>query len=79
MAKPAKTIEFKTTGPQKETPMDKTTRIVRDIQDGETKQREIKTTRLRNARLQSEAGTPVEVITATSNRTRKKPPAKAIK
>lgn len=66
MTKLAKTAKLAATNPQKETPLDKTTRIVREIQDEETKQREIKTTRIRNARLESEAGTPVEAIMATS-------------
>lgn len=72
MAKIAKLAKIRTSS-QKETLMDKTTRIVREIQDGETKQREIKTIRLRNSRLESKAGKAVEAIAATSSKARKKP------
>ena len=68
MTKLAKTTVFTTTTPQKETALDKTARAVREIQDGEKEQRQVKTTRLRNARLESEAGAPVEPSTATSGR-----------
>ncbi len=79
MTKLAKTTVFTTTGAKKETPLDKTTRIVRRITDDEAEIRHVKTTRLRNARLDSEAGTSVEAITAKSSRARKKPLAKALK
>ena len=75
MAKIAKLTEIKTSS-QKETLMDKTTRIVREIQDGEAKQREIKTIRLRNSRLESKA---VEAIAATSSKARKKPLPETLK
>lgn len=70
MAKLANTTVFTTAGHKKETPLDKTTRIVREIQDGEVEQRKIKTVRLRKARLEREAGTPVEALAATSDRAR---------
>ena len=68
MTKPAKTTVFTPTATQKETALDKTARAVKEIQDGEKEQRQVKTTRLRNARLESQAGTPVEPSTATSGR-----------
>lgn len=70
MAKLAKTIVLTPIGAKKETPLDKTTRIMRRIADDEAEIRDVKTTRLRNARLESEAGSPVEAITATSGRAR---------
>jgi hypothetical protein len=73
MTKLAKMTVFTTTAPKKETALDKTARAVREIQDGEKEQRQAKTTRLRNARLKSESGTPVEPSTATYGRARKKP------
>ena len=48
MAKLTRSTVFTSADPQKETPLDKTTRIVREIQYGEAEQRRIKTTRLRN-------------------------------
>ena len=70
MAKLAKTIVLTPICAKKETPLDKTTRIMRRIAEDEAEIRAVKTTRLRNARLESEAGTPVEAITATSGRAR---------
>ena len=78
MAKLTESTVFTSTDPKKETPLDKTTRIVREIQDGEAEQRRIKTTRLRNARLDSEAGTPARTATATPTKSRKKPLIKAV-
>lgn len=58
MAKLTKTSVFKATGPKAETPMDKTTRIVKKMIDDEAEKRQIKIERLRNARLEREANTP---------------------
>ncbi|WP_208350385.1 hypothetical protein [Pseudaestuariivita rosea] len=58
MAKLTKTNVFKTQTPKAETPMDKTTRIVRKMVEEEAEQRQIKIDRLRNARLEREANTP---------------------
>lgn len=58
MAKLTKTSVFKAQGPKVETPMDKTTRIVRKMVDEEAVQRQAKIDRLRKARLEREASTP---------------------
>ena len=55
MTKLTKTALFDTSKPRKETLMDKTTRVVREILDEETAQRQIRTLRLRKARLEREA------------------------
>jgi hypothetical protein len=68
MTKLGKTKLFTATAPQKETMQDKTARIVREIQDLEREQRQVKNTHLRNARLESEAGTAVEPRKATFGR-----------
>lgn len=72
MANLAKTTVFTSTNTQKETPLDKTTRIVRRINDDETEARHQKTARLRKARFESEAGTHDTTITAVSGRVRKR-------
>ena len=74
MAKLTKTTAFKAYVPKPETPMDKTTRIVRKIVDEEAEKRQVKNTRLRNARLEREANTPKETITVA----RKTRPSKAV-
>lgn len=79
MTKLTKTTLFKASKPSKETLMDKTTRVVREILDDETEQRQVRTTRLRKARLEREAVTPVDAITSMPSGARKKPPAKAVK
>ncbi|TRD18924.1 hypothetical protein [Palleronia caenipelagi] len=58
MAKLTKTTVFKAQASRAETPMEKTTRIVRKIVDEEAGQRQVKTDRLRIARLEREANTP---------------------
>jgi hypothetical protein len=58
--------------PRKETPLDKTTRIVRRIKREEAEIREVKTARLRNDRLKSKAGTPVEASAAPSSSAQEK-------
>ncbi|SEW40310.1 hypothetical protein SAMN04488515_2695 [Cognatiyoonia koreensis] len=60
MAKLTKTTAFKAQAPKAETPMDKTTRVVRKIVDDEAELRHAKVERLRNARLEREANTPAE-------------------
>ncbi len=62
MAKLTKTTAFKVQVPKQETPMDKTSRIVRTMVDEESEKRQVKNTRLRNARLEREASTPTESI-----------------
>lgn len=63
---------FPTSAPRAETPMDKTTRAVRKILEGETERRQIKTKRLRMARLEKEAVAPVKAIAPTTKGARKK-------
>jgi hypothetical protein len=65
MAKLTKTTVFKAHNSKPETPMDKTTRVVRKLIDDEAEQRQAKLTRLRNARLEREANTPIETIPVT--------------
>ncbi len=60
MAKLTKTSVFKAQGPKVETAMDKTTRIVRKMVEEEAEQRQAKNDRLRNARLEREANTPLK-------------------
>ncbi|SLN70526.1 hypothetical protein PEL8287_03914 [Roseovarius litorisediminis] len=78
MVKLTKTTLFKASKPAAETVMDKTTRVVREMLDEETEQREIRTARLRTARLEREAVTPKETAKKAPKGTRKKPPAKAV-
>lgn len=54
--------------------MDKTTRIMREITDEETEKRHVRTSRLRQARLEREASTP-----NTSNEVEKEPRIKAVR
>ncbi|MEM7748376.1 MAG: hypothetical protein AAF346_09015 [Pseudomonadota bacterium] len=58
MAKLTKTGVFKAQVPNAETPLDKTTRVVRKMVEEEAEQRQAKNNRLRNARLEREANTP---------------------
>jgi hypothetical protein len=64
MTRLTKSTLFKAAKPRAETPMDKTTRIVRGIIDDENEQRETRTARLRKARLEREAATPDTPTTA---------------
>ncbi|MBR9651543.1 hypothetical protein [Thalassovita aquimarina] len=77
MAKLTKDTLFKAGKPRAETTMDKTSRAVREILDDEAEQRETKTARLRKARLEREASTPVDAPETAVTGTRKKPRAKA--
>ena len=58
MAKLTKTSAFKAYGRDVETPLDKTSRIVRQMAEKEAEQRQAKIDRLRNARLERDANTP---------------------
>ncbi len=61
MAKLTKTSVFKAQRPNNvETPMEKTTRIVRKMVEEEADQRQAKNERLRVARLEREANTPTK-------------------
>ncbi|MFQ1702332.1 hypothetical protein ACJ5NV_17240 [Loktanella agnita] len=55
MTKTSKLDGFTTAQPRNETPMEKTTRAVKEITDAETKKRQDKVARLRKARHESEA------------------------
>lgn len=72
MAKLTKDTLFKAPQTRAETVMDKTTRVVREMLDTETEQREAKTQRLRKTRLEREA-TDSGKTPATKNKTRKTP------
>ena len=74
MAKLTKTSVFTNAKPIKETQMDKTTRAVKEITDEETEKRQVRTSRLRQARLEREAGAP---NTSATNEAPKKPRTKA--
>ena len=72
MAKLAKTTLFTSAEAPKETALDKTTRIVRRMNDEDAERRHLKAARLRNDRFKKEAGEPVETIAAAPNGTRKR-------
>ncbi|WP_281972780.1 hypothetical protein [Ruegeria faecimaris] len=57
MAKLTKKTVFNAHVPKAETPMDKTTRIVREMVNEEAEQRQIKNARLRKTRLERDANT----------------------
>lgn len=63
MAKMEKTTAFKTYKPRADTPMEKITRAAMKIINEETEQREVKTARLRKARLERDA---VALVKATA-------------
>ena len=60
MPKPTEKNLFNSSKPVAETAMDKTTRIVREITEGEAELRQVKMARLRRARLERDANTPPE-------------------
>jgi hypothetical protein len=62
MTKLNKTTVFKESFLNRETQMDKTSRIVRKMIDDEAEQRQVKLDRLRNARLEREANTPTKAV-----------------
>lgn len=70
---------FKIAPPRAETLMDKTTRAVRAILDEQTEKREVKTERLRKARLAREASTKAEAPKGKPAGGRKKPGPKAVR
>ncbi len=63
MVKPTTKKTAKASLPKAETAMEKTTRIVRKIADEEAEQKQIKTARLRKARLERDANTPTKAAT----------------
>ncbi|SEO14863.1 hypothetical protein SAMN05216227_10534 [Pseudorhodobacter antarcticus] len=77
MSKLTQTNVFPVSQSKAETPMEKTTRAVREILDADTEQRQIKTARLRKARRESEANPVAEVIGPATNGVRKTPGGKA--
>ncbi len=72
MAKLTKTNMFKAYDSKTETPMDKTTRVVRKMVDEDAEIRQAKTSRLRNARLEREVNTPPQTA-ATAERKKRRP------
>jgi hypothetical protein len=76
MAKLSRDTVFTSTTAAKETTLDKTTRIVREITEGEAEKRQTKMARLRAARLEREANTPAEQTAAPTRKTAKKTPGK---
>jgi len=62
---------FKVYDSKPETAMDKTTRVVRQMIDEETEQRDAKNSRLRNARLEREANTPPVTKTSAASKSRR--------
>lgn len=66
MAKLKKVPVLNNFSTEKEVPIDKTTRIVKEILDEETSQRHVKMARLRKARLESEAGEHPEALEPTA-------------
>lgn len=71
MTKLTKNTLFKAYDPKPETPMDKTTRVVRQMVDDETEKRDAKNSRLRNARLEREANTPPETKASAASKSRR--------
>lgn len=78
MAKLTKDSVFKAQPSKPETPMDKTSRIVKKMIDDEADQRNVKIARLRKARLEREASTPATPA-KPAKPARKKPTPKPAK
>ena len=72
MANLAKTTAIMSPSAPKETPLDKTARIVRRITEDEAELRHKKTARLRKARFEKESGEVVETLSSAPRGTRKK-------
>ena len=72
MTKLTKTNVFKAYDSKPETPMDKTTRVVRKMVDEDSEKRRVKITRLRNARLEREANTPPETKASAASKSRRR-------
>jgi hypothetical protein len=70
LVKLTKNTAFKHAKPVAETTAEKTTRVVKQMIDEEAAERQLKNSRLRKARLEREASTPVKAV-ATSSKTRK--------
>ena len=71
MAKLSKTNAFNAYDTKPETAMDKTTRVVQEMIDEDTEQRQTKIARLRNARLERAANTPPETTAKATRKTRR--------
>lgn len=71
MTKLTKSNLFKVYDSKPETPMDKTTRVVRQMVVEETEQRAAKNSRLRNARLEREANTPPVTKNSAASKSRR--------
>ncbi len=78
MANLAKTAIFTIAEQKRETALEKTTRIVRKINDAEAEIRHVKTARLRKARFESEAGTDDESPAKTSRKSQQEAPIKKV-
>lgn len=72
MAKLAKTTLFTTEEAPKETALDKTTRIVRRMNDEDAEKRHLKAARLRSDRFKKEAGESIETVAAAPSGNRKR-------
>ena len=79
MPKPTEKTLFNFSKPVAETAMDKTTRIVREISDGEAEKRQAKMARLRKARLERDAHTPKETKSPTLRSVPKQTATRAVK
>jgi hypothetical protein len=71
MTKLTKNTLFKVYDSKPETPLDKTTRVVRQMVDEETEKRDAKNSRLRNARLEREANTPPVTKNSAASKSRR--------
>lgn len=71
MTKLTKNNLFKMYDAKPETAMDKTTRVVRQMVEEETEQRQAKNSRLRIARLEREANTPPETKASAASKSRR--------
>ena len=72
MANLAMTTLFTSAEAPKETALDKTTRIVRRMNDEDAEKRHLKAAQLRSDRFKKEAGEPIETSTAKPSGTHKK-------
>ena len=77
MAKITKDTLFTAGKPRAESLIDRTTRAAREIVEDEAEQRELKTARLRKARLEREANTPDDAPVARSKVASKKSKSKS--
>lgn len=70
MAKRTKKNVFEAHYSKPESPMEKTTRIVRKMVNEDAEKRQAKISRLRNARLEREASTPSPTTATAARKTR---------